>query len=74
VRIGLTWKEVGLGGMCHYRCIHRDMGLLLALFERWDHVTGTFWLPTGEMTITLEDIHRILCLPVQGEQVYVIDE
>lgn len=42
--------------------------------ERWDVDTSTFLLLVGEMTVTLEDVHHIICLPIRGEIVkYRID-
>lgn len=43
--------------------------MLMALMERWDADTSTFSLPMGEMTVTLEDVYRILCLPIRGETI-----
>lgn len=40
--------------------------MLMALMERWDPDTCTFHLPIGEMMVTLEDLYRILCLPIRG--------
>ncbi|KAH9303701.1 hypothetical protein KI387_008105, partial [Taxus chinensis] len=41
-----------------------------ALIERWNHEKNTFYLPTREMTVTLEDVFRILRLPIIGKPVY----
>ncbi|KAH9293921.1 hypothetical protein KI387_040871 [Taxus chinensis] len=67
-------EAVGFGGMRFYRWIHRCRSLILALLERWNPSTNTFWLPTGEMTITLEDVHHITRLPVRGDPVYCISD
>ncbi|KAH9288341.1 hypothetical protein KI387_032458, partial [Taxus chinensis] len=48
-------REVGLGGVQRYRAIERDHSLMVALIERWDPAANVFHLPTGEMTVTLED-------------------
>lgn len=45
-------------------------GLLTALAEHWHSKHNTFHLSTDEMTITPEDVYRILCIPVMGELVY----
>ncbi|KAH9303240.1 hypothetical protein KI387_014823, partial [Taxus chinensis] len=41
-----------------------------ALIERWNPEKNTFYLPTGEMTVMLEDVFRILRLPIIGRPVY----
>ncbi|KAH9291333.1 hypothetical protein KI387_043480, partial [Taxus chinensis] len=41
-----------------------------ALIERWNPEKNTFQLPTGEMTVTLEDVFQILRLPITGRPVY----
>ncbi|KAH9325625.1 hypothetical protein KI387_005803, partial [Taxus chinensis] len=63
----LVMREVGLGGVQRYRDVDRDHILMAALIERWDPATNVFHLPTGEMTVTLEDVYRILRLPIIGE-------
>ncbi|XP_052878959.1 protein MAINTENANCE OF MERISTEMS-like [Gossypium arboreum] len=37
--------------------------------DRWRHKTHTFHLPCGECTITLEDVHLQLGLPVDGDAI-----
>ncbi|GAU10802.1 hypothetical protein TSUD_425280, partial [Trifolium subterraneum] len=44
-----------------------DHGLLTAFTERWHSETGTFHLPLGEMTITLDDVSCLLHLPIDGK-------
>lgn len=44
-----------------------NKGLLTALVERWHSDHNTFHLPTGEMTVTPEDVYCILRIPVMGE-------
>ncbi|KAH9322522.1 hypothetical protein KI387_017161, partial [Taxus chinensis] len=63
----------GLGGVQRYRAIDRDHSLMVALIERWDTAANVFHLPTGEMTVTLEDVYRILRLPIEGEAVFQVD-
>ncbi|KAH9325495.1 hypothetical protein KI387_005673, partial [Taxus chinensis] len=46
---------------------------MVALIERWDPAANVFHLPTGEMTVTLEDVYRILRLPIEGEAVFQVD-
>ena len=44
-------------------------GLLNALVERFHSETNTFHFPIGEMTVTPEDIWRILRIPFHGPRV-----
>ena len=60
--MGLRWVVQ----MPHIRANH---GLLTALAERWHSEHNTFHLPTGEASITLEDVYRILRVPCHGEPV-----
>ncbi|KAG8499591.1 hypothetical protein CXB51_006213 [Gossypium anomalum] len=46
-----------------------DPKLISALIERWRPETHTFHLPCGECTITLEDVHLQLGLPVDRDAV-----
>ncbi|KAH9299726.1 hypothetical protein KI387_031408, partial [Taxus chinensis] len=64
--------EVGLIGVRYYQHVVWEVSLMVALIDRWDSVTNTFHMPMGEMTITLEDVYRILQLPILGAQVYSI--
>ncbi|KAH9301388.1 hypothetical protein KI387_012971, partial [Taxus chinensis] len=64
--------DVSLIGIHRYGRVVREQSLMVTLIERWDSVTNTFHLLIGEMTITLEDIYRILRLPINGDQVYSV--
>ncbi|KAG8481464.1 hypothetical protein CXB51_026217 [Gossypium anomalum] len=58
------WHVAMIGRGCKL-----DPKLISALIERWRPETHTFHLPCGECTITLEDVHLQLRLPVDGDAV-----
>lgn len=58
---------VGLWDVMTMLTIRYHSVMLMVLMERWDEDTSTLLLPVGEMTITLEDVYHILCLPIRGE-------
>ncbi|TXG68534.1 hypothetical protein EZV62_003469 [Acer yangbiense] len=63
---------VGKVGFGHFRLIGQfslNLALISALVERWRRETNTFHLPNGEITITLDEVARILGLQVDGEAV-----
>src|SRR3954469_6013533 len=47
-----------------------DTKFILALCERWRPETHTFHLPTGECTVTLEDVYMLLGLNTNGKAVF----
>ncbi|KAG8498959.1 hypothetical protein CXB51_005307 [Gossypium anomalum] len=55
------WHVATIGQGCKL-----DSKLISALVERWRSETHTFHIPCGECTITLEDMHLQLGLPVDG--------
>lgn len=59
----------GLYEVMHMPVIRMNHGLITALAERWHSETCTFHLAQGEMTVTLEDVWRILRIPIRGELV-----
>ncbi|KAH9300104.1 hypothetical protein KI387_011687, partial [Taxus chinensis] len=59
-------EAVGLGPVSQMPSIILDHGLLTALAERWHSESQCFRLPTGEMTVTIEDVWRILRVPMMG--------
>jgi len=55
-----------------------DRGLMYALVESWHKKTSSFHFPVREVTITLDDVASLLCLPIVGafhsfEQLHVDD-
>ncbi|KAI5448201.1 hypothetical protein KIW84_015574 [Lathyrus oleraceus] len=46
-----------------------DNKFILALCERWRPETHIFWFPTGECTVTLEDVYMLLGLSIEGKAV-----
>ena len=55
-----------LGLLARLGTIRIDRDLLTAVVERWRRETHTFHFPTGEMTITLEDVLCLWGLPIDG--------
>ncbi|KAL8120185.1 hypothetical protein AgCh_017361 [Apium graveolens] len=58
--------DVGFDGVARLTGIQTDWSLVTTLVERWRPETLTFHLPTGECTITLQDVSVILGLRVDG--------
>nr|KYP58130.1 Serine/threonine protein phosphatase 7 long form isogeny [Cajanus cajan] len=72
-------EEVGFSGVANLRHLKVDHALITALVERWRPETHTFHFPTGECTITLEDVAlqlglRVDGLPVIGPTLYDWEE
>ncbi|XP_059070503.1 protein MAIN-LIKE 2-like [Cryptomeria japonica] len=59
----------GLYDVMHMLMIRMNHRLITALAERWHSETCTFHLVQGEITVTLEDVWRILRILIQGELV-----
>ncbi|XP_058784813.1 protein MAIN-LIKE 2-like [Vicia villosa] len=59
-------QQAGFGHVINITSYGVDRKLLLALCERWRPETHTFHLPTGECTITLEDVHMLMGLRIDG--------
>ena len=50
------------------------MVMVIELCEWWHNETCTFYLPIGEMTVTLEDVYRIFRLLVRRMPVMAMRE
>jgi len=59
-------ESAGFKGVLQVAHQQVDHGLIKALVERWRPETNTFHFPTGEATVTLEDVQVIWGLPVDG--------
>src|SRR4051812_17298529 len=57
----------GIVSKINFRSV--DSKLVIAMLERWRPETHTFHLPTGECTITLEDINMLFGLRIDGRAV-----
>jgi hypothetical protein len=63
------WEHLegsGLHGLIHTGFSTATHAVIRALCERWHTETSSFHLPVGEMTITLDDVHNLLHIPIYG--------
>jgi len=63
------WDPVEASGLHHliytgYSTMTHAM--VRAICERWHTETSSFYLPMGEMTITLDDVYNLLHIHIQG--------
>lgn len=59
---------------CSLRCLYMieiraNQGLLTTLVEMWHNNYNTFRLPTDEMSVTLDDVYKILNILITGKLV-----
>lgn len=59
----------GLSHILSMPCYPKIKALLTTLAERWHSDHNKFHLPTGEITVTTEDVYQILRIPIIGELV-----
>lgn len=62
-------RQAGFGDYCEISFGNHDCALCGALGERWWPTTSSFHFSFGEMTITLEDVSRILGLSITGDPI-----
>ena len=59
-------RQAGLHHLAGIDCMVVEHVLITALIERWHPETNSFNFPSGEATITLEDVAYIYGLPDDG--------
>ena len=62
-------KQVGFAKVAKISSLKIDSKLVVTFLERWRPETHTFHLPTGECTITLEDVSMLFGLRINGKPV-----
>lgn len=60
---------MGLWFIAYIAPIHKHLGMMSKLAERWHNEKSSFHLSTGKATITLEDMWCILRLSIHGQRV-----
>ncbi|XP_057852934.2 uncharacterized protein LOC131063168 isoform X2 [Cryptomeria japonica] len=61
--------QIGLNQAAQMPLIKPHSEGLRDVLGLWNPYSNTFWFRTGEMTITLEDVYRILGIPVIGARI-----
>lgn len=56
----------GLRHILYMPKIRMNRGLLIALVERWHSDHNSFHFPTREISVTKEDVYKILHIPIIG--------
>ncbi|GAU27523.1 hypothetical protein TSUD_147160 [Trifolium subterraneum] len=56
----------GMSGLGQTGYSFLDPPLLSTFVERWHGETSSFHMPSGEMTVTLDDVRHLLHLPIKG--------
>ncbi|KAF6161985.1 hypothetical protein GIB67_020041 [Kingdonia uniflora] len=59
-----VWGRARIGAICYK---HYNSALITAFAERWHLETNSFYFKWGEMTITLEDVSRLIGPRVDGD-------
>ena len=59
-------RQTGLHHLAEIDRMVIDHPLITALVDRWCLETNSFHLPSGEATVTLEDVAYIYSLPIDG--------
>lgn len=61
--------DLGLFYVTYIPMIRENRRMLIALAEWWHSEMSSFHLLIGEASVTLEDVYRILRLPIRSKQV-----
>ncbi|PNX64318.1 putative IMP dehydrogenase/GMP reductase, partial [Trifolium pratense] len=61
-----TMDTIGMYGLELTGYSFLDPALLSTFVERWHGETSSFHMPSGKMTVTLDDVRYLLHLPIKG--------
>ncbi|MCH80404.1 serine/threonine-protein phosphatase 7 long form-like protein, partial [Trifolium medium] len=59
-------EEDGVVGLANTGFTFLDAPLLATFVKRWHAKTSSFYMSSGEMTVTLDDIRCLMYLPIEG--------